>query len=99
MNPENNWNNWGNSNDNNMSAREMLEQIRALMFSVNDLSLYLDTHPCDMRALNTHRQYSERLIDLKNMYQAQYGPLSIYSPTDSWEKWINSPWPWERGGM
>ena len=86
-------------NQDNSNARELLEQIRALMFAVNDLSLYLDTHPCDMRALNSHKQYSEKLNDLMNIYQAQYGALSIYTPTNSWEKWINSPWPWERGGM
>lgn len=86
-------------NQDNINEREMLERINQLMFIVNDLSLYLDTHPCDMRALTTHRQYSEQLVDLKNLYQAQYGPLSIYTPVNSWENWINSPWPWERGGM
>lgn len=86
-------------NQDNMTSCELLEQIRALMFVVNDLALYLDTHPCDMRALNAHREYSEKLINLKNMYQAQYGPLSIYNPVNSWENLINTPWPWERGGM
>ena len=86
-------------NPDNNNPRELLEQIRALMFTVNDLSLYLDTHPCDMKALNAHREYSEKLMELKNIYQAQFGPLSIYHPVGSWENWINSPWPWERGGM
>ncbi|MBR3697140.1 MAG: spore coat protein CotJB [Clostridia bacterium] len=86
-------------NQDNMNCNEMLEQIRALMFMVNDLALYLDTHPCDMRALNAHSQYSVQLENLKNMYQAQYGPLSIYTPVNSWDNWVNNPWPWERGGM
>lgn len=86
-----------NQEDN--GARALLEQIRALMFSVNDLALYLDTHPCDMRALNAHKQYSEKLKELMKIYQAQYGSLSIYNPTNNWEEWVNSPWPWERGGM
>lgn len=88
-------------NQDNINSRELLEQIRALMFTVNDLALYLDTHPCDMRALRAHRQYSEQLENLKNIYQAQCGPLSVYTPVDNWESWINDPWPWERerGGM
>lgn len=85
-------------NPDSMNANELLEQIRALMFTVNDLSLYLDTHPCDQRALSAHRQYSEQLQNLRNMYQAQYGPLTIYQPVNNWENWVNSPWPWERGG-
>ena len=81
------------------NAQDLLEEIRALMFSVNDLSLYLDTHPCDMKAINSHRQYNEKLRELMNIYQTQYAPLSIYQPVGNWEKWVNSPWPWERGGM
>lgn len=86
-------------NQENSNQRELLEQIRALMFAINDLALYLDTHPCDMRALNAHKQYSEKLKELINIYQSQYGALSIYYPTTNWENWVNSPWPWERGGM
>ena len=86
-------------NQDNISENELLEQIQALMFTVNDLSLYLDTHPCDMRAINAHKQYSKQLEILKNRYIAECGPLTIYNPTNTWEQWINSPWPWERGGM
>ena len=39
----------------------LLDQIRAYAFSVNDLALYLDTHPCDARALRYQKEYSEKL--------------------------------------
>lgn len=76
----------------------LLNQIRAYAFSVNDLALYLDTHPCDGRALRYHKEYAEKLEELKTIYQKEFGPLSIYSPQDEW-KWIESPWPWEKGGI
>lgn len=81
------------------SKKSLLDQIRSYAFSVNDLSLYLDTHPCDQKALNAHKEYSEKLINLKNIYKAKYGSLTIYNPTDDWDEWVNKPWPWERGGI
>ncbi len=84
-------------NDN--SQKNLLNQIREYAFSVNDLALYLDTHPCDQRALRAHREYAEKLMELKSIYQEEYGPLSINFPGGSSWKWIESPWPWERGGV
>lgn len=74
---------------------EMLQQIRCLGFAVVDIAQYLNTHPDDRKALCLHREYSERLKDLKDKYQKVYGPLSIYYPCNSW-RWLEEPWPWER---
>ncbi len=77
----------------------LMNQIRSLAFAVNDLALYLDTHPCDQNALRCHTEYSGQLQDLRQLYQSEYGPLTIYDPMqNSWE-WIDGPWPWERGGV
>lgn len=76
----------------------LLDQIRAYAFSVNDLALYLDTHPCDTRALRYQNEYAEKLQELQEIYQKEFGPLSIYYPQDEW-KWIETPWPWEKGGI
>ena len=46
---------------NNSNQQQMLMQIRELKFSVNDLALYLDTHPNDRRAIRIHNQYSNEL--------------------------------------
>ena len=35
----------------NCSKRQMLERIDQVSFAVNDMHLYLDTHPCDEKAL------------------------------------------------
>ena len=38
--------------DTEINRQKMLmSQIRSLAFAVNDLALYLDTHPCDQNAL------------------------------------------------
>ena len=78
------------------SQREMLNEIMALNFAINDLALYLDTHPDDQNAIRMHCEYSERQISLTAEYQRLYGPLTINFMSDTWD-WIDEPWPWERG--
>lgn len=85
---------------NNYDKTSLKKDIMALNFAINDLVLYLDTHPNDSRAINLHSQYSERLEKLKNKYEEMYGPLTVIfsSPENSnrWA-WSEEPWPWERG--
>ena len=35
----------------NRSGKQLLNRINQVSFAVDDLLLYLDTHPCDERAL------------------------------------------------
>lgn len=81
---------------NNCEMEQMLMKIKELNFAVIELGLYLDTHPEDQRALCLHRKYVKELKDLKDKYQKVYGPLSIYYPCNKW-RWLEEPWPWERG--
>ncbi len=76
--------------------REMISKIRSLEFSINELALYLDTHPEDERALCLHREYCKECKVLKDKYQKVYGPLTINYPCNKW-RWLEEPWPWERG--
>ena len=78
------------------SKKQLLKEIMALNFAINDLALYLDTHPNDARAIRMHSEYSEKQIALTEKYQKLYGPLTINFMSDSWD-WIDEPWPWERG--
>ena len=75
---------------------EMLQQIRCLDFAINELALYLDTHPDDQKALCLHRKYCKEAKELKDMFQKMYGPLTIYFPCNKW-RWLEEPWPWEGG--
>ena len=75
---------------------EMIQQIRCYDFSITELALYLDTHPEDEKALCLHRKYCKQAKELKDKYQKVYGPLTIHYPCNKW-RWLEEPWPWERG--
>jgi len=80
--------------------KSLLKNIMSLNFAINDLVLYLDTHPNDRKAINLHSNYSEKLNKLMKKYEELYGPLTINftSPDNSNEwAWSEEPWPWERG--
>lgn len=78
------------------SREEMIMKIRELDFAIVELGLYLDTHPDDRRALCLHNTYSKQAKELKDKYQKVYGPLTMDYPCNKW-RWIEQPWPWERG--
>ena len=79
------------------SEREdMLMQIQEYSFAATDLELYLDTNPNDNNALNLFNKYLNKKIELINMFEEKYGPLTLNTnvQTNNW-LWKNSPWPWE----
>lgn len=78
--------------------REMMMQLRSYYFAINDLALYLDTHPEDEKALCLHRDYAKKARELSDKYQKMYGPLTINYPCKKW-RWLEEPWPWERGNF
>lgn len=81
--------------------RELLQSINRESFAVNDVTLYLDTHPCDAGALEFFHEHNKMRCQLLKEYARYYGPLTIdttvASCTDRWN-WINEPWPWQEGG-
>ena len=70
-----------------MNRNQLMEHINQVSFAVDEVKLYLDTHPCDNDALK--------------QYASAYGPLTVdtadYSCAERWN-WINEPWPWQEGG-
>ena len=80
------------------TREEMIQKIRCLSFAIVELAEYLDTHNDDEKALCLHREYATELRELKDKYQKVYGPLTIKFPCNKW-RWIEEPWPWERGNF
>ena len=73
-----------------------LNQLRALDFVVQELGLYLDTHPDDGEAFALYRQYAELEKSARESYAAKYGPLSQSDAAmDSRYTWVDGPWPWQ----
>lgn len=78
-----------------------LQQINEVSFAVNDMLLYLDTHPEDQKALRYFSDISDRRNQLMAEYAEKYGPLTIDSAAVSSEnawKWSQQPFPWEKEG-
>lgn len=76
----------------------LLHEIQAVEFAAVDLTLYLDTHPTDLRALMDYNDISLQLRELKQAYETRYGPLCAFGTSpggvDRWH-WIDDPWPWD----
>lgn len=86
---------------NSLSPRQqLLNRITELSFAVDDILLYLDTHPHDQKALefaNTHIAQRKKLLE---EYENSYGPLiakNAMECQDIW-KWAEQPFPWEQEG-
>ena len=80
----------------NINRTRMLKQIKEIDFVLEDLNLFLDTHPCHKQALEMFANYEAKSKTLKYEYQKLFGPLtpSTNGNTQTWE-WIQGPWPWE----
>ncbi len=71
-------------------------ELQVLGFAIQELALYLDTHPEDKEALALYREYQRLYHEGMKKYQEEYGPLNHATPADSGHyKWIDDPWPWE----
>lgn len=77
---------------------KMLFKIMALSFAINDLSLYLDLHPDKNDVFLLFKKYVAEEEKLCKEYEKIYGPLEITGTTGNKFDWIDSPWPWEKGG-
>ena len=69
-------------------------------FAVDDMLLYLDSHPDDEDALAYFHEHSCMRNAALKEYARRFGPLTIDTADDnaskSWE-WIQTKWPWEGG--
>ena len=71
----------------NCSQKQLLNRIDQVSFAVNDMILYLDTHPCDEKALTYCRELVQERKKLLKEYADAYGPL-IIDITDQTEESI-----------
>ena len=84
------------NNINCNDKKQLMNKIMQYEFTANELVLFLDTHPQDMKALEMHEAVSEKLKKLKSAYNKNFGPLTANDASGSncWS-WIENPWPWE----
>ncbi|MGZ4159374.1 MAG: spore coat protein CotJB [Neobacillus sp.] len=75
----------------------LMEQLQAVDFVLVELTLYLDTHPDDVEAINQFNHYAKERKQLKKAFESQFGPLLQYGKSYSgypWN-WSDTPWPWQ----
>ena len=79
-----------------MNRKQMMDWIMMLGFCAFDMTLYLDTHPCDKEAIAYHRECVNMYQQAKERYENTFGPLSANASMDdeSWA-WADMPLPWE----
>ena len=89
------------SPDRSHSKMKLLQDINEVSFAVNDILLYLDTHPCDKNAMEFYQKNASRRRELMTLYAREFGPLTVddaqISDSDTW-KWVKQPFPWEMEG-
>ena len=73
------------------------KRIAAYKFALYDLALYLDSHPCDEKAMQLRSVYREKLAALIDEYEQHYGKYvaTMADVEGSWKEWVQDPWPWD----
>ena len=80
-------------------ANTALAELMALDFAVDELGLYLTTHPQDQEVLDLYWAYIKLANEGRAKYQQMYGPLLQTDITESGQfTWLDDPWPWHVGG-
>jgi spore coat protein JB len=81
------------------SREELMKNFQVMCFVLDDITLFLQSHPNDPAALRNYEKYKQMKKDAERAYTEAYGPLqsdNVYV-TDHWT-WADMPWPWERQG-
>jgi len=75
----------------------LLNKISKAGFVLNELALYLDTHPTDMNAIRHYEFYQKKHEEFTREYENKYGLLTrkMTNNSDRWT-WCDGPWPWEK---
>lgn len=82
------------------SQAQLLDYIDKVSFAVNDIILFLDSHPDCQEALAYFHEHSEMRNAALEEYARRFGPLTLDTVNDTssnrWE-WNLQKWPWEGG--
>ncbi len=77
-------------------AAKAAGELGRLSFAMDDLRLFLDTHPDDRAALAASDEVRIRRDAAVKQYERLVGPVNFYAAggTRTWN-WLRAPWPWE----
>ena len=85
-------------NQNRHSKHQKMTAVREAGFCMIDAGMYLDTHPCDGKAMDYFNRYKQMYKEAVCDYEKHCGPLFLtgIDTNDGWT-WTDEPWPWEGG--
>lgn len=85
----------------NPQPQNALTKLQQLQFVLQELCLYLDTHPDDQVTALEYDRYKAMYQKYLAQYQQQFGPIfNSMNPDYGSYQWITGPWPWEyQNGM
>lgn len=76
----------------------LLQRVYETGFAVDEIVLYLDTHPSCEKGLEYYREAVKNYQEARCAYEAECGPLQKSASTcPDFFDWVNNPWPWEGG--
>lgn len=80
----------------NMNQSQLLHAIYEVSFAMNDVTLFLDTHPDDCEALAYFKEVQQLRKQALEIYAKRFGPLLIDDVcADNYWSWAAMPLPWE----
>jgi len=82
--------------NNNTSREVLLHRVQICDFVLQEVALFLDSHPNNQEALEHFRKYCALQKAAKDEYTQKYGPLTRADAAcgDRWT-WVDNPGPWE----
>lgn len=80
----------------NRTREQLMHIIEVSSFTLDDLVLFLDSHPDCQEALDLYNQQKAIRHQAIREYTDQYGPIDKYNvdTCQGWS-WTTTPWPWE----
>lgn len=76
-----------------------MAELMAIQFVVDELELYLDTHPTDQEAFEVYQSFLALRKEAHERYVARYGVIRQSDQLGAEEySWLRDPWPWDYPG-
>ncbi len=72
-----------------------MRQLQEMAFGLQELALYLDTHPNDHEAYKSFCDYRKLYQKARDIYTEKCGPLTHMDVDGPEYNWLCDPWPWE----
>jgi spore coat protein JB len=84
----------GMVNKNELPVSPMTE-LQVMNFVLQELALYLDTHPDDTEAFTLFKQFTAMEKTAREAWEKANGPIkrSAAAQGERWD-WLKDPWPW-----